>query len=69
MVDAKFAFLREQAARCRRLARQVADDRARTILAEMADEYEARAAKAEKLTSFSAHPVPTAPHAAGGRVH
>jgi hypothetical protein len=68
MADAGSAFLLEQAARCRRLAQQVTDDRVHKILAEMADEYEARAAEAEKTTSFPAHPVPIAPHAVGGRV-
>jgi hypothetical protein len=58
MVDAEYALLLEQAARCRRLAQQVTDDRAHKILAEMADEYEARAAEAEKTTAFPAHPVP-----------
>ena len=68
MVNGDFAFLREQAARCRRLAQQVTDDRAHAILAELADEYEARAAELEEMTSFPVHPVLTAPHAAGGRV-
>jgi hypothetical protein len=68
MVDAGLTFLREQAARCRRLAQQVTDDQARKALAELADEYEARAAEAENTTSPAAHPVTIAPHAAGGRV-
>ena len=40
----------------------------RKALAELADEYEARAAEAENTTSPAAHPVTIAPHAAGGRV-
>jgi hypothetical protein len=63
-----FAFLREQASRCRRLAQQVTDDRTHTVLAELADEYEARAAELEKTISSPAHPVTTAPHDASGRV-
>jgi hypothetical protein len=66
MVEAGLAFLREQAARCCRLAQQVTDDLVRAVLVELADEYEARAAEAEKTTSFPVHPVPTAPHAPGG---
>jgi hypothetical protein len=50
------------------LAQQVTDDRTHKILAELADEYEARAAEVEKATPAPAHPVPTAPHAAAGRV-
>jgi hypothetical protein len=60
MVDARNAFLREQAARCRRLAQQVTDDQAHTILAELADEYEARAVEAEK-PSTPAHPAASTP--------
>ena len=36
-------YLREQAARCRRLSRDLIDERARVTLVQMAAEYEARA--------------------------
>lgn len=40
-------YLRDQAGRCRRLAEDIADDRARTTLLALADEYEHRAAAME----------------------
>lgn len=36
-------YLREQAAKCRRLAKDVADERTATSLRSMADDYEVRA--------------------------
>ena len=67
MVEIVPAFLREQAARCRRLAREAAiDDRTRRILTELADEYEAGAAGAKRTTK-GAHPVPTTPRGAAER--
>jgi hypothetical protein len=40
-------FLREQAARCRRLEWETTDDQTRRILTELAEEYEARVAEAK----------------------
>ena len=37
------ATLREQAAKCRRLSREIDDTRTRDVLLAMADDYEARA--------------------------
>ena len=42
------ANLREQAARCRRLADDIADELAQRALLKMAEEYEARAADADR---------------------
>jgi hypothetical protein len=42
-------FLRQQAQRCRRLAKQMTDDMAVTSLHSMADEYEAEAARLNGL--------------------
>ena len=41
-------YWREQAARCRRLANQMSDERALATLLRMADEFEAEAAKVLK---------------------
>jgi hypothetical protein len=47
MGEASPSFLREQAARFRRIAREVGDAEAQRALRELADEYENRAHKAE----------------------
>jgi hypothetical protein len=48
MTGATPAYLREQAERCRRLADDIADERAKRDLLKMAEEYEAQAADAER---------------------
>jgi hypothetical protein len=48
MPEASSAYFREQAARCRRLAGDIVDDRAQRELLDLAKEYEARAAELER---------------------
>ena len=60
------AYLREQAARCRRLADSVTDQAARVTLRAMANEYEARAAgMGAPLLDGMPHPKMTPPGASG----
>ena len=47
MTEKEITFLREQAARCRRLARNICDREAQRVLLEMAEEYENEATAAE----------------------
>ena len=51
MVDAHYLHLREQAQRCRRLARSIFDAEAIAALEEMAREFEQRAADLEREAS------------------
>jgi hypothetical protein len=50
MIAGEPRFLREQAAHFRRLAREIVDEHARRALVELAEEYEAQAAKSEAGT-------------------
>jgi hypothetical protein len=57
------AYLREQAARCRRLAASLSDNAARANLHSMADEYEAKANQiAGPLIDGLPHPTLTPPN-------